>query len=751
MSNKKIYDFNGFRLDEDQKCLWRKDELVSLTPKAYETLLVLVKNKGKLISKNSLLDQVWSNTFVEEATLAQNISTLRRTLSKYDKGVEFISTVPRRGYRFVADVTEIVSEDEEVVLEKHSVTHIVAEQRQIHDSADTEIQERQTAPASAGIFSGNGRLIGLSVLGFSILAMGIAAFSYFSTAKTFYSSKFQSFRVNNIFSSPNIRAATVSPDGKYVAVIERKKAGDSILLRHITDGNMIEVLPISNQILSGITFSPESDYILYTAYSRGKSPSIGKLYRVPILGGAPQEIISDIDSPVAVSTDSKKLAFVRNNLKEKKSEIIVANFDGSEEKTLAARGLFVGYSWFGVSWSPDGTKISAAISDAEKDRGSQVVLVDTKTGEEKILTKDSWLWIGKTSWLNDGSGLAMVAHGAQSPNITDEVWLISYPSGEARVVANGLKGIVGLSLTDDLDSIVATKMNRITTSYVAPIDNLGDGKEIDKVATGDALLRLGVKWGGDQKIVFGKVQNGNADVWSMNADGSEKKRITSGKSADYEPVTSYDGKYVFFLSNRSGLMNIWRTDANGENPTQITKSGNFSRPSVSKKGDYIYYVPKPFLSPQGFLWRADFNGGNTKQITSIRTYYARVSPDGKYVLCYYPKDGDDPEDLRKPLHFTILLAETGEIVKQFDSLKTRAFPLTVWSADSKSYLYIEKGGKSTIWRQPINGDKPTKLKEWEDREVYQIAISEDGKRLFYEVGEEVNTVIELKDEPAAVE
>src|SRR5262249_4992247 len=80
-----------------------------LTPKAFQILLALVESQGQILSKEELLKKVWPYTFVEEATLAQNVFTLRKVL-KGDRGTShYIETVPKRGYRFVARVTEIGS------------------------------------------------------------------------------------------------------------------------------------------------------------------------------------------------------------------------------------------------------------------------------------------------------------------------------------------------------------------------------------------------------------------------------------------------------------------------------------------------------------------------------------------------------------------------------------------------------------------------------------------------------------------
>ncbi len=743
MKKNKIYDFAGFRLDTEQQSLLRDDELVQLTPKAYETLLVLVRNSGKVISKDTLLDEVWADTFVEEATLAQNISTLRKAFAKYDSDTEFITTIPRRGYRFVEDVVEISMEDEEIVLEKHSVTHIVAEQRQIHDSPDAGLTRKPRTKRLR-----NQALVGFAIVGAAILALSYVAISYYSNPKSFYNSKFQKFRIATLFSGTKIKYAVVSRDGKYLAVVNQNADGDAIQLKQIEEGNMIDVLPKSNLSISGVSFSPAGEHLFYSAYGKPDTAGTvtGKLYRIPILGGAPKEILSDIDSPVSVSEDGRKIAFVRNKINERKSAIVVADIEGGAQKELAVRDLASGFSNYGLSWSVDGEKISSAISDGKDFVSSRVAVIDVSSGELETLGEKKWLWIGKTQWLKDGSGIAFVAYGAESPNLTDEIWFTSYPRGETRVISNGLTGVVGLSLTDNAESIVATRQNRITSSFVAPLDDLNSAEEIDKTANGEALLQLGAEWTSANKILFAKTENGNADIWSMNAGGEEKRRLTSEKSADYFPKMSFDGKYIFFLSNRSGIMNVWRMDSNGENPIQITTKGNFSGATVSQNNDYIYYLEKDVSKPIAFLFRADFDGKNAKQLTNLRTSRPQVSPDGKYVLCFYPQAGDESKSaVLQRLKFTILSAETGDVIKQFAALKSRAFPLTEWSADSKSFLFLAEGATPTLWKQIIDGDKFQKLKEFNVENIYQFAVSKDGKSLFYETGKEVNSVIRFSN------
>lgn len=101
------YSFGPFLLDPTEKVLLRKGQSLGLPPKALETLLALVEHRGHVIEKAQLLESVWPNTFVEEATLTQNIFTLRKALGDSPNGHQYIETVPKRGYRFVAPVTTL--------------------------------------------------------------------------------------------------------------------------------------------------------------------------------------------------------------------------------------------------------------------------------------------------------------------------------------------------------------------------------------------------------------------------------------------------------------------------------------------------------------------------------------------------------------------------------------------------------------------------------------------------------------------
>ncbi len=105
-----IYTFGAFSLDERERKLTCEGKQVSLTPKAFDTLLVLVQHSNLILGKQEMMERIWPGAFVEEATLAQNIFTLRRALGEDASNIRYIETIPRVGYRFLSGV-EITDKD----------------------------------------------------------------------------------------------------------------------------------------------------------------------------------------------------------------------------------------------------------------------------------------------------------------------------------------------------------------------------------------------------------------------------------------------------------------------------------------------------------------------------------------------------------------------------------------------------------------------------------------------------------------
>src|SRR6185295_10785838 len=133
-----LYEFGPFVLDARSRILLREGVTVRLTPKAFETLLVLVQHGVQVVDKEQLLKEVWPDTFVEEGSLSRNIYELRKALGDDTSQPSYIETIPKRGYRFLAPLkvsvldavqpTSAAAGVETMVIEKHTFARVVNEE-----------------------------------------------------------------------------------------------------------------------------------------------------------------------------------------------------------------------------------------------------------------------------------------------------------------------------------------------------------------------------------------------------------------------------------------------------------------------------------------------------------------------------------------------------------------------------------------------------------------------------------------------
>jgi eukaryotic-like serine/threonine-protein kinase len=142
-----VYEFGPFRMDPEKQVLLRDGELIAVTPKAFETLLVLVRRGREVVTKEELLKEIWPDSFVEEANLSQHIFKLRKVLGGSTEGERYIVTLPGRGYRFAVPVRTVELGDEVLVAQMRSRSQIIIEQE---EPEALEAGPTPGAPMSAG-------------------------------------------------------------------------------------------------------------------------------------------------------------------------------------------------------------------------------------------------------------------------------------------------------------------------------------------------------------------------------------------------------------------------------------------------------------------------------------------------------------------------------------------------------------------------------------------------------------------------
>jgi len=138
-----LYEFGPFRLDVSEQLLLKNQEPLPLTPKVFETLVTLVRRSGRLVEKEELFKEVWPDSFVEESNLTRNISLLRKALNEDSDKIRYIETVPRRGYRFIADVRRVTKDDAEIITQESTQARAPVE-----EETRSEKSEALVAPAA---------------------------------------------------------------------------------------------------------------------------------------------------------------------------------------------------------------------------------------------------------------------------------------------------------------------------------------------------------------------------------------------------------------------------------------------------------------------------------------------------------------------------------------------------------------------------------------------------------------------------
>jgi DNA-binding winged helix-turn-helix (wHTH) protein/TolB-like protein len=147
-SPRHCYEFGPFRLDPSERRLLRAGQVMPLTPKVFDTLLLFVENNNLLLTKDEMIGRLWPDSFVEESNLAQNVSMLRRALGEQPNGKPYIETVPKRGYRFTAEVRLRSEEQPAVARGESAFTSIGPELAGALERRANEAPELTPAPIS---------------------------------------------------------------------------------------------------------------------------------------------------------------------------------------------------------------------------------------------------------------------------------------------------------------------------------------------------------------------------------------------------------------------------------------------------------------------------------------------------------------------------------------------------------------------------------------------------------------------------
>ncbi len=568
---------------------------------------------------------------------------------------------------------------------------------------------------------------------FGLLAVsGIAFALYKFAASDTPAAPFQTTKITRLTATGKARGAAISPDGKYVAYVVNDAGQESVWIRQVATTRDVQIIPPEAGIHYGLAFSRDGNFIYYRLIDRRS----GGLYQVPVLGGGSRRLLDEVDTGVAFSPDGKQIAFGRTGYPSAgETSLILANADGTGERTLATRQRPASFAWFRAApaWSPDGKVIAAPMGGGE---GSSVVEVQLADGTVRPLTSQKWRQVGSLAWLSDGSGLIMVASERVG---AFQLWHLSYPGGETRRITNDANSYRSLSLTADTNTLVTVQAERLSSIWTVALTD-GEAQRARQITPGKFDGEFGLAWTPDGRIIYQSVASGNEDLWIMQADGTDKKQLTVDPHADFHPTVTPDGRYILFSSDRGGRAHsIWRMDADGTNPKQLSKGGgNHSSPQSSPDGKWVVY----HRLGGGSIWKVSIDGGEPVQLTEERAGFPRsgfpsVSPDGTLIACRFRDQQADKSKV------ALIPFAGGPPVKILDiPLADFEHSHLRWTPDGRALLYInERDGVSNIWSQPVDGSTPRQLTAFDSNVIYSFDLSRDGKQLAIARGSENSDVI----------
>lgn len=689
------FEFGEFLLDPREKVLLHNSKPLSITPKTFQLLLVLVKNHGHLVEKDELMKAVWAGSFVEESNLTYTMRLLRVALNDSKRNPRFIETVPRRGYRFIAAVAEISPKIEP----KNGAAE--AAFRKNESSADVSSKSRKY-------------LVPILIIAV-LLAGTIVIGSWYGRGKTDESAASilsASFASEKLSTTGKVLQAVISPDGKNVIYINgNRREKQSIWLRQLASGSNIEIIPPSDDLYLGLAISPANDF-LYFARKPKYAERQADLYRVSVFGGIPEKIVGDAQGWISISPDGEKISFVRcYYLEQENCALWIADSaDGKNERKLVSRPrpLRIGDNRF----APDGKSIAFAVGQSRNQANEfGLAEVDIESGAEREFSGEKFFNIKSLAWLPSKSGLLITA--SRIPNKNFLIWQVSATSAAVPLTKDA-EVYSALSLDKNASVLVSTQIKQdfrlhlyqAEYSLAAP-RVLADAETIAFTPSGS--------------IIFSSLMTGNDEVWSINADGSGQKQLTNNAADDYAPIVSPSDNSIFFASNRTGEVHVWRMNADGSNQTQITfKEGGFPR-LVSADGKWIYY----HHGLDRTLWRAATEGGKEQLILSKKKHSFALSPDGLQAAFFEKQDAEN--------RLAVVSLADGQTIKTFKfDVANPKLVKVVWSADGKYLAYVLADGEfqnNTLWFQPLDQISPQKIADLGNEEVFGdgFALSPDGK------------------------
>ena len=636
-----LYEFGPFRLDATERLLLRGDQHIPITPKAFETLLVLVEHGGHVIDKNELMKKVWPNTFVEEVNLAKNVSSLRKILGEDRSEQHYIETIPKRGYRFVAGVREVWAED------------AIPEPEVVHSAANAFMQPATAANQSGDFVTVEHRptpsmkpiILPLLFIGFGASIALILWTSLFRPKPKPPSPLFTITPVTSLAGTED--QAAFSPDGKQIAFVWdggtednsdiyvkllgaeqplrlttdpaaetdptwSSNGRDIAFLRHSgktaglyvisslggAERKLADIFPYRPVVIGNtLNYSPDGKFLVLPDKQTNDEPF--SICSIAVQGGEKTKLTSPPAGSVgdlfpAYSPDSQTLAFVRS-VSIAAADIYLLHAGTSEPQRLT----FDNTSIRGLSWTSEGKEIVFASRRGGSNYGLWKISI-ADGGLERLTTNERDIY---SPTISHPGNLLSYTQSMSDGNIWQFDLTRNKPDQQLHpLIASTLEENGPQYSPDGKRIVFASRRSGSFEIWVCD----ADGRNPRQLTNIGGALTGTPRWSPDSRqIVFDSSLSGNASIYVINADGGAARRLTSHTDEDITPSWSRDGQWIYFGCTRSGSMQIWKVPVAGGTAVQVTRHGGFEG-FESVNGQYFYYA-KGRAMPG--IWRVPVGGG----------------------------------------------------------------------------------------------------------------------------------------------
>jgi Tol biopolymer transport system component/DNA-binding winged helix-turn-helix (wHTH) protein len=738
-TTRRYYEFGDFRLFAEDGVLYQNDVRCAELPNKVLNLLVLfLESDGRVLSQDEIMRTIWQDTQVEAANLKQSIYLLRKVLGETGAdGETFIKTLPRRGYRFLAPVRVVESA---VDTADRNAPFLAVEERTFSDvtieeeifEADEPEKKPALLPEKTSRWTWRKALLAglLSLIVCALAGYGI--YRYALAGNPLPPVNLENASWQKLTNSADAQYAVISPNGEFVAYLGLGENGvQAIHLLNVGNRSKMMLTPPRQVSIWGIAFSPDNSQVYYTQWNREAASGETALYAVPVFSSEPRRILDSINGPIGFTPDGTRFVYTRACDDRKTLCMVTANAaDGSDQRIVATTTRD---EFRAPNFSPDGQRILYVGAESREDGTYWFIAeIPAAGGDARRITEPRKGRFFGAIWYPDGKGILLNAVATESR--MNQLWYVSYPDGQITRITNDLIGYVGLGVSRDGKKIVSVQQTRTNSIWAA---TLGDGSSATpRRLTDDALLIQSMAYAPDGRIVFDSLDNGRMHLWTMNGDGSNRHQISPENIEEQYGAVSPDGRFMVFLSNRSGAWQLWRAALDGSNPKQLTFGKDLPGTAKFASGDKIIFEYP--IDGQPRLVQMPIDGGDLTPITDVVPFDWGISADGKRVAYSFP----DASRNR-----TRVAVQSLEDKSQISYLEITPSDFLLFTPDGKSLLTKPPtsvpDSVATVYSYPISGGEPKKIVSNPPENFYWADLSADGKQIGWVQGKLISNVVLL--------